>query len=203
VIEIPIARDLAVTLVGSDAGKEKRMKPHSAMTKGATPEEIAAVENVMSGFLEQEIARVHNKPAARPSPTYLGVASVDEAKALKAFCARLADSLKQHLIAKGDDDRHYRSRQRLDQARAVISQINTALGLPPEEGRPVAECVQEIVGQAIRLRNQLNDLRSLFVRQGATGPEPETPTTTARDLVAFLTPLNALLERVEANRGST
>lgn len=198
VVEISIPRDLAVTLVGSDAGKQKRIKPHSAMTKGASPEETAAVEDVMAGFLEQEIARIQNKPSGRPSPTYLGVVSIDEAKAVKAFCIRLADSLKQHLIDKGDDDRHYRSRQRLDQARGVISQINTALGLPPEDGRSPADRVQEIVGQTIRLRDKLCDLRGLLARQGATDPGAEVPSTPARELIEFLTPLNALLERVEA-----
>ena len=88
----------------------------------------------MKPFLEQEIDRVHNKRGGRPAANYAARATADEARALKAFCARFAESVKQHLVDKGDDDRHYRSGQRLDQARAVINQINTALGLPSEDG---------------------------------------------------------------------
>jgi hypothetical protein len=35
-LEITIDRDLAVQLVGSDAGKARRMRPHDAMTKGSS-----------------------------------------------------------------------------------------------------------------------------------------------------------------------
>ena len=67
VVEIHIPRDLAVQLVGSDAGKENRMRPHGAMTKGVAPRETAAVEKFMKPFFDQEIDRVRNKRAGRPA----------------------------------------------------------------------------------------------------------------------------------------
>ncbi len=195
-VDLSIPRDLAVHIVGSDAGKEKRMRPHGAMTQGAMPQENAAVESFMKPFLDQEIDRVQNKRTGRPAATYVGKATVEQALALKAYCDRFAKSAKQHLVAKGHDDRQYRTKQRLEQARALIRQINAALGLPADDGRSLDECIQEILGQALRLRDQLRDLRSLCVPQGATVPGPETAATPARDLVEFLTPLNALLERI-------
>lgn len=134
VVEIHIPRDLAVQLVGSDAGKTKRMRPHGAMTKGVAPRETAAVERFMEPFLQQQIQRVENKRAGRPAAHFVARASAEEASALKAFCVRFAESVKQRLVNKGADDRYYRSKQRLEQARAVINQINTALGLRSEDG---------------------------------------------------------------------
>ena len=68
-IPLKIDRDLAVQLVGSDAGKERRMRPHGAMTKGSTDVEMADVLAVMDPFLGDEIRRVHEDRTHRPRLT--------------------------------------------------------------------------------------------------------------------------------------
>ena len=84
-VELSIPRDLAVQLVGSDAGKARRMRPHGSMTQGAIPQEVAAVERFMKPFLEQEIDRVQNKRTGRPPSHHAGKATIEQAVALKAY----------------------------------------------------------------------------------------------------------------------
>ena len=199
---ISVPRDLAVQIVGPDAGRQSRMKPHGSMTKGATAEEIAAVEVFMKPFLDQEIDRVHNK-TGRPAANHVGNATVTQAKALRGFCARFAESLKQHLVKKGADDRHYRSKQRMDQAWAVVNQINAALGLPLEDGKSKEEWADDIIGQAIRLQNQLQRFLDHCARTvpavcaGGALPSP------LPQLLAFAGPLNELVETTQQRQSDT
>ena len=131
--EISVPRDLAVQLIGSDAGKMRRMRPHRSMTKGAELNELAAVEEFMKPFLDSEVNRVHGH--GRPAANHVAKATVDQALALKQFCLRFSVSLEEHLARQGNDDRHHRSRQRFSQAWCVIRQINQALDLPTADGK--------------------------------------------------------------------
>ena len=56
---VEIERDLAVQMVGSDAGRARRMKPHRATTADASPQQLADVMAVMEPFLLDEIRRVY------------------------------------------------------------------------------------------------------------------------------------------------
>jgi hypothetical protein len=196
---ISVPRDLAVQVVGSDAGRQRRMKPHSAMTKGATPQEIRAVEEFMRPFLEQEIERVYNK-TGHSAASHAGLATVEQATALKGFCLRCAESLKQHLAKKGADDRHHRSKQRLDQARAVVAQINAALGTPADDGGSSEERVEEIVGGAVQLRDQLREFLERHARTSREGCAQDLRAAPVAALKAFLVPLNAFVEGCERRR---
>jgi hypothetical protein len=127
-VEICIERDLAVQLIGSDAGKARRMRPHGAMTQGASPVEIADVGALMEPFLRDEIRRVHEDKNHRPKISMVR-ATPQQALALKSFCQHFATYLVDHLGKNAGDKNAYRSQQRLNQANRVIDQINRGLGL--------------------------------------------------------------------------
>jgi hypothetical protein len=114
-ITLKIERDLAVMLIGSDAGRCERIKPHSAMTFGSSPQETLHVSVLMEPFLRDEIRRVKLDKAHRPRCSEVRT-TVPQALALKAFCLRYAAFLRNHLDNHARDDRVHRSRQRLDQA---------------------------------------------------------------------------------------
>ncbi len=158
-LEIAIDRDLAVQLVGSDAGKERRMRPHGAMTDGSTDVEMADVLAVMAPFLGDEIRRVHEDKTHRPR-LFLARATPAQAASLKAFCLRFAVSLELNLEKHPDDDNRHRSRQRLDQARRVIAQANAALGILHDDGRTLEQCHREAASKAESLNAALAALKA-------------------------------------------
>lgn len=170
--EVKIPRDLCVQLVGSDAGKEKRIKPQSHMTKNATPEELAAVEEVMRPFLDAEIKRRHEDKSHRVMEFVAKVTPM-QARAIKKFCLPYAVHLKQHLANHPGDDRYHRSEQRLDQIHFVVSQINAALGTPFDDGQTLEERVAEVDSTVRRLITQLEDLDDRTVVLGSTSPRVE------------------------------
>lgn len=126
-IEIVIERDLAVQIVGSDAGKAKRMRPHGAMTKGSSPGEQADVKAIMEPFLNDEIRRVHEDRQHRVK-SHLARATPSQALSLKAFCLRFTAFLRLHIENHSGSENIARSQQRRNQALRVISQIDAALG---------------------------------------------------------------------------
>ncbi len=134
IYEIVIDRDLAVQLVGSDAGKARRMRPHGAMTKGSSDVELADVRAVMEPFLNDEIRRIHEDRTHRPK-VFLARATPSQAVSLQSFCLRFAASLEMNLEKHPGDDNRHRSQQRLVQARRVIAQVNAALGVTHDDGR--------------------------------------------------------------------
>lgn len=158
-LEITIDRDLAVQLVGSDAGRARRMRPHGAMTKGSTDDELADVRAVMEPFLHDEIRRVHEEKTHRPK-LFVARATPSQAASLKAFCLRFANSLGLNLEKHPGDDNRHRSKQRLDQARRVISQINGNLGIPQDDGRSLEQCHREAAEKAEGLKAALSDLKA-------------------------------------------
>ena len=193
ILEISVPRDLAVQIVGSDAGKAKRMRPHRAMTKGAEPSEVAAVEAFMKPFFDHEIDRVHG--GGRPALNHVGRATVDQALSLKKFCLRFATSLKEHLAKKGDDDRHHRSRQRFNQAWDVINQINRALELPTDDGRSLDEVAQDILNDVRALRDKLVEFRRSGV-PNETGPAAsQSRIAHPSQLLDLIGPLDQLFRR--------
>jgi hypothetical protein len=158
-IEIIIDRDLAVQLVGSDAGKAKRMRPHGAMTAGGSPQEFADVQAIMEPFLRDEIRRVYGDKTHRPK-VHVARATPRQAESLKAFCVRFAAVLELHLSAQPGDDRRYRSQQRLGQARRVIAQVNAALGGTQGDGRTLAQCRRAVQTKVEGLDSELMALRA-------------------------------------------
>jgi hypothetical protein len=158
-LEIFIDRDLAVQLVGSDAGKARRMRPHGAMTKGSSDEELADVRIVMEPFLNDEIRRVHEDKTHRPK-SFPARATPSQAASLKAFCLRFAASLEMNLEKHPGEDNRHRSQQRLDQARRVIDQVNAALGKSFDDGRTLTQCEREVVEQVLGLGNAIEGLKA-------------------------------------------
>lgn len=146
----------------------------------------------MKPFLDREIDRVHS--GSRPAAKHVGTATPEQALSLKKFCLRFATSLKKHLADKGDDDRHHRSKQRLNQAWDVINQINRALDLPPDDGKGVQEVVEEILADARCLRGKLEGLQT---RVGnATGVSSQgNPATPPHQLIELIGPLDQFLRR--------
>jgi hypothetical protein len=155
--EIAIERDLAVQLVGSDAGKARRIRPHGAMTKGSSDEEFADVRVVMEPFMKDEIRRVHEDKTHRPM-LFLARATCSQAASLKAYCLRFAASLEMNLEKHPGDDNRHRSQQRLEQARRVIAQVNAGLGIP-QEGPTIERCRREAIVKAESLDAALAALR--------------------------------------------
>ena len=159
VYEIVIDRDLAVQLVGSDAGKARRMRPHGAMAKIASAEEQADVRAVMEPFLNDEIRRVHEDKKHCPK-VHIARATPRQATSLKAFCQRFAAALELNLEKHPGDDNRHRSQQRLDQARRVIAQVNAAMGIPQDDGRTLEQCRREAVAKAEVLDAALTQLKA-------------------------------------------
>lgn len=151
-IGITIPRDLAVQIVGSDAGKERRFRPTATMTKGVTDEELAYVELLTRPFLEAEIHRYHEERSERMADLKVQATS-QQAYALCKFCTNLATHLQEHWDKKGQDTRHHRSKQRLDQARDVIRQINRGLGIGDDDGRTPEQLRTETTTQLKQLAN--------------------------------------------------
>ena len=157
-LEITIDRDLAVQLVGSDAGEARRMRPHGAMTKGSTDDELADVRAVMEPFLSDEIRRVHEDKTHRPK-LFLARANPSQAASLKAFCLRFAASLELNLEKHPGDDNRHRSQQRLDQARRVIAQVNAALGITHDDGRTLERVHKELIAKLAGLSAEIDAIR--------------------------------------------
>lgn len=146
-LEFTIEGDLAVQLVGSDAGRARRMRPHGAMTKGGTDDESAHVRAVMEPFLNDEIRRVFEDKTHRPR-LFHARATPSQAAALKAYCLRFAAALELNLEKHPGDDHRHRSQQRLDQARRVVAQVNATLGISQDDGRTLEQCRREAVAKA-------------------------------------------------------
>jgi hypothetical protein len=172
-IAIEIERDLCVQIVGSDAGKRRRFKPHSSMTKGVSGQEVAAVEAFMEPFLRAEAKRVHEDQSHRPR-AHRGEATIDQAKALKAFCLRYAAHLKHHLERHPHDEHLHRSKHRIDQAYRLINQVNSALGLRFDDGRSLQECQRDLVAKMQTLLSELGAFRDRV--DVGTAAVAETPT---------------------------
>lgn len=144
VVTFKIPRDLAVEMVGSDAGKERRMRPAATMTKGLTPDELAAVTPVLQPFVDAEAHRFHDNRSARLK-AFEVTTSPNHAVILKKMAVNLADHLCQHLSSRWHDSRFIRIQQRLDQARDLIRQINQTLGLNEyDDGRTAEERAKEL-----------------------------------------------------------
>jgi len=158
-IEIVIDRDLAVQLIGSDAGNARRMRPHGAMTKDSSDEELIDVRAVMEPFLNDEIRRVHEAKTHRLK-VFLARATPRQAASLRAFCLRFAAALELNLAKHPGDDNRHRSQQRLDQARRVIAQVNAAEGIPQDDGRTLEQCRRDAVLKAEVLDAALTTLRA-------------------------------------------
>jgi hypothetical protein len=157
-IAITIDRDLAVQIVGSDAGKARRMRPHGAMTMSASAEEQADVRAVMEPFLNDEIRRVYEDRTHRPK-VHVARATPRQAASLKPFCQRFAADLERSLERHPGDDNRHRSLQRLDQARRVIAQVNAALGIPQEDGRTLEQVHQELIAKLVGFSAEIGKLR--------------------------------------------
>jgi hypothetical protein len=158
ICEIVIDRDLAVQLVGSDAGKARRMRPHGAMTKGSSDEELADVRSVMEPFLNDEIRRVHEDKTHCPK-VHVARATPRQAASLKAFSLRFAASLEMNLEKHPGDDNRHRSQQRLDQSRRVIAQVNAALGISHDDGRTLERAQKELVARLAGISAEIVTLR--------------------------------------------
>ena len=157
-IEIVVERDLAVQVIGSDAGRCRRIKPHSSMTRGASQEECADVSAAMAGFLNDEIRRVHQDKTHRPKACQVTM-TPQQALALAAFCRRYATFLRVHIEKHPGDENLSRSQQRRNQALRVISQIDAAL-LPQADAQAMEEFRREAVTKAESLDAALAALRA-------------------------------------------
>jgi hypothetical protein len=158
-IEIVIERDLAVQVVGSDAGRCRRIKPHSSMTRGASRQEIDDVSLAMSGFLDDEIRRVFQDKAHRPRFCKV-ILTPQQAMALAAFCRRYASFLRTHIEKHPGDESLSRSQQRRNQALRVISQIDAALGIPEADAISKDQIRSEAIAQAEILNTALAALKN-------------------------------------------
>jgi hypothetical protein len=181
-IELEIERDLAVQLVGSDAGKARRMRPHGAMTQGASPVEIADVGAVMEPFLRDEIRRVHEDKTHRPKISMVR-ATPQQALALKSFCQHFATYLMDHLGKNGGDENAYRSQQRLNQANRVIDQINRGLDLRSDLASRLEQCRREVIMKAEGLKASLEALTALGAE--ITSPADVRPLAALQQAVRF------------------
>lgn len=165
-IDLSIERDLAVMLVGSDAGRRERIKPHNAMTRGASAQEEADARVLMTPFLEGEIRRVRGDKAHRSKIS--GVkATTRQALALKGFRIRYAEFPRSHLENHPNDDRSHRGRQRLARTYRVIDQINTALGTHFDDGQTLGHCRREVIVLTENLASALEALESRARASGA------------------------------------
>jgi hypothetical protein len=185
-IQVSIPHDLAVQIVGSDAGKVQRIRPHAEMTKGATAAAIAEVEQFMKPFLDREIKRVHSR-VRTGERGHSGIASRLQALALNEYCQRFVASQRKHLDKSPGDDRLHRTRQRLNQACEVIRQINSGLGLGDDGDLPNA-LVHDIVLQLGTLETKIQRLEKHL--------EDETPRdfqTRVEQVVDLLEPLSRIL----------
>ena len=153
-ISLTVPRDLAVQIVGSDAGKERRFRPTGTMTKEATDEEVAAVERLMRPFTLSEIRRIHEDRSVRcTSPE--AHASREQAQALKNFLLAYAAHLRKHLAKHEGNARYHRSQHRLDQTYAVLRQINGGLGLGDDDGRTIQVLRDDVMTNLQQLDEQL------------------------------------------------
>jgi hypothetical protein len=187
-IDITIPRDLAIQLIGSDAGKEKRCRANSAMIKRTTTEERAAVYDFMAPFHQDEIKRCHQDKSHRKK-AHQAKATPQQAQALKKMCVNLVRHLKAHLARRNHDDRCYRTKQRIDQARKVIIQINTGLGLPPEDG----SLLSEDIDNAVALMKVI-DLTRLGVSRQTTITQTKTDSRTSLSKVFFMSGSSSLAD---------
>ncbi|CAN5605468.1 hypothetical protein BH23PLA1_BH23PLA1_36860 [soil metagenome] len=158
-ITLKIERDLAVMLVGSDAGRCMRIKPHSSMTKGTPPEQFANVCTVMDPFFQDEVKRVHHDRTHRPKVSTVR-ATPRQTLALREFCRRYTAFLQDHLDRHPGDENLSRSQQRLNQANRVIAQVNDVLGLPQDDGRAFEQRRREAISKAEALDTALTALGS-------------------------------------------
>ncbi|MEZ6070933.1 MAG: hypothetical protein R3C10_11825 [Pirellulales bacterium] len=159
-IQLLIPRDLAVQIVGSDAGRQRRFRPTGTMTKNVTADQLASIERLMQLFLEDEIKRFHENRSHRAKSAEV-TASADEAKVLKHMLAGYAKHLEQRWQEKNQDPRHQRSKQRLDQARDVIRQINQGLGLGDVDGRSIDQHRHDATRRLEDAKQQVNTLADL------------------------------------------
>lgn len=159
-IELSIPRDLAVQIVGSDAGRQRRFRPTRTMTKNVTADQLDSVERLMQSFLEDEIKRFHQDRSHRAKSAEV-TASADEANTLKQMLTVYAKHLEQRWQEKNQDARHHRSKQRLDQARDVIRQVNKGLGLGDVDGRSIDQHRRDATRRLQDAKQQLDTLTDL------------------------------------------
>jgi hypothetical protein len=156
-ISLSVPRDLSVQIAGSDAGKEKRFRPTATMTKNVTADQVASVEQLMQPFLEDEIKRFH-QDRSRKTKSAEVTATPEQAQALKKMCQDYALHLEKRWSRKNQDPRNHRSKQRLDQARKLIGQINQGLGLGDDDGRSFRQQRGEAIDQLERTKDELSVL---------------------------------------------
>lgn len=128
-IILQIPHDLCIQLVGSDSGKQRRIRPHGAMLQGASTEEVELAATALQPILNLEIKRVHEGVRYSERLHQLKV-NREVAVVLKGFCLRFAADQRQHLDKDPGNERLHRTRQRLTQALNVIRQIDLVLGMP-------------------------------------------------------------------------
>lgn len=169
-IELTIQRDLAVQIVGSDAGEERRFRPTATMTRGVAPADLAHVGSLTRPFLEAKVHRFHTNRSERMAELKV-TATANEARALLQLCTNYATHLQKHWDQSGHDARHHRSKQRLDQTRAVIQQINRGFGLGDDDGRTPLE----LRGEAKAKLQQLIELVATLIDRAkrVTNDNPE------------------------------
>lgn len=156
-IGLTVPRDLAVQVVGSDAGKERRFRPTRTMTKEATAEEVAAVERLMQSFTDSEIHRFHEDRSERCTSCQVN-ATREQAQALKNFLMAYAAHVRKHLARHRGDARYHRSQHRLDQTYEVVRQINQGLGLGDQDGRTIQVLRDDAMTHMHQLSEQLQSL---------------------------------------------
>jgi len=195
--DIEVPRDLAVQLIGSDAGKRGRCRPHGAIGNGATAAELDAVQVFMKPFLEDEIKRCTTNPSHRPK-VHRGKATVAQAQALKACCLRYAAYLQTRLApprsstgassrAKVECGDSYRNAQRLAQAEQVIDQINHFLGLDHENtARKHIRTADTIADQMLDLHRELAAWETRAASQAAFDGPADAKTAVLRSFVPVL-----------------
>ena len=166
-ISLTIHRDLAVQIVGSDAGKERRFRPTGTMTKVTTVEELAAVERLMRTFTASEIHRYHENRSER-CPSCQVNATREQAPALKNCLLAYAAHVRKHLAKHQGDARYHRSQHRLDQTYEVIRQINAGLGLGDDDGRTIQVLRDDVMTHMHQLNEQL---QALINRAKAVTPD--------------------------------
>jgi hypothetical protein len=185
-------RDLAVQLVGSDAGKARRVRPQAHAVKALSPAELVTLSEIMQPFLDAEIRRVHEDKRHRLM-TFPCQLTRPQAQVLKRCCLAYAAHLREHLSRHPGDSRYNRSQQRLDQATTVVEQINAALGTPFDDGLTVATHAQLVLTQAQALSKELTILAGRLAMSPVQG-EPD-PT---RDLADALCRVYPALARLTA-----
>ncbi len=168
-ISLDLPHDVAIQLIGTDAGNQKRIRTQVSMLPGVSDKEFETVKAALQPILELEIKRVHEgcRYSSRQHDLLVSRAA---ALAIKWFCLRFVENQRQHLNKDPGNDRLHRTRQRLNQALDVIRQIDQALGVPvdpilrTEAKVDVLRRLGEILPSLKSLQDQADSQDSLATR---------------------------------------